>query len=158
MKKMVKIIFLLFAILTVYGQDDNVLPSNMNYYYADGQKCYWQDDSTSINLIIANMENYEEIVRKLREFFTNEEDEIIYDDEDDNIIVNSPRLPTVPLNTLVERISVSLEDVEFVTYSKTIGDNYIWLRNELYVQLVDTSYFRKLLLLMEGYAVQSFSY
>ena len=61
----------------------------------------------------------------------------------------------MPLNTLVERISVSLEDVEFVAYSKTIGDNYIWLRNELYVQLVDTSYFRKLLLLMEGYAVQS---
>jgi len=55
------------------------------YYYADGQRIYWVEDSTSANIIVANMEHYDAIVSQLEHIFSDEMDEIWYDDEDDNV-------------------------------------------------------------------------
>lgn len=158
MKKMIKCICILFAMLIAYGQDNNVLSQNVNYYYVNNQKCYWQDDSTSINIIVSNRDNYGEIVRKLDDIFTDIEDEIIFDDEDDNIIVNSSKLASMRLDSLVEQISILPEDVEFTTFSKRIDNSRIWLRNEIYVQLRDSSYFNKILPLLDEYSVRDFFY
>ena len=50
------------------------------YYYADGQRIYWVEDSTSANIIVANMEHYDAIVSQLEHIFSDEIDEIWYDD------------------------------------------------------------------------------
>ena len=39
------------------------------YYYADGVPQYWTDDSTSVNIIVKNMNNYNAIVHRLELLF-----------------------------------------------------------------------------------------
>ncbi len=66
--------------------------SQTNYYYADGQQIYWITDSSSANIIVKNTENYSQIANSLKDIFTGSADEVLEDDEDDNIIVNSSSL------------------------------------------------------------------
>jgi len=65
---------------------------NSSYYYVDGVPQYWTDDSTSVNIIVKNMNNYNAIVQNLQSLFSGSTDIILADDEDDNIIVNSASL------------------------------------------------------------------
>ncbi len=119
----------------------NIIPQNTNYYYASGNAIYWQDDSTSVNIIVANINHYDSIVQNLQNIFNDMTDEIIFDNEDDNIIVNSIKLPQYNKDSLIAQISVSSNDISFFTYSKLIDSNHLWLRNDIYIQLMDTTYF-----------------
>ena len=87
--------FLILIICTII----NALLFSQNHYYADGQQISWSTDSASANIIVKNMEDYSQIVNNLKDIFTNSNDEIIGDDEDDNIIINSNSLKT--MNILV---------------------------------------------------------
>ena len=58
--------------------------NSTNYYYADGIPQYWTDDSTSANIIVKNMHNYDAIAENLLVLFSDSTDEVLYDDEDDN--------------------------------------------------------------------------
>jgi len=82
--------------------------STPNFYYADGVPQYWVDDSTSINIIVKNMDNYIAIVQNLELLFTNSTDEILADDEDDNIIVNSLSLPLMDKDFIINAISMKM--------------------------------------------------
>ena len=41
-----------------------------NYYYANGVPQYWTEDSTSVNVIVKNMHNYDAIAQKLELLYT----------------------------------------------------------------------------------------
>ncbi|MDR2084547.1 MAG: S8 family serine peptidase [Bacteroidales bacterium] len=133
MKKNIQILYLLLLpIFNLFGQN-NI--SNLDgYYYASGKAHYWTTDSTSVNIIIKNMDNYHIIVNKLENIFNAEGDEILADDEDDNIIINSFRLPIITKDSLINAISIEHDDIVFFTYSKVVNENRIWLRNEVIVK------------------------
>ncbi|MBP5614872.1 MAG: S8 family serine peptidase, partial [Bacteroidales bacterium] len=156
MKKLFFSTMLLVFIANSIGQAQNI-PTNG--YYASGTFHSWQDDSTSANIIVANMEHYNDIVSNLQTLFNGTDDEIVYDDEDDNIIVNSTSLRSISVPTLIQQISISSGDITFFSYSKNIGGKRLWLRNDIYVQFVDTSYFRIYALpLFSDYDVVSYNY
>ena len=156
MKRILFSVILFVFVIPSKGHAQNI-PSNG--YYAGGTFYSWQGDSTSANIIVANMEHYNAIVSNLQTLFNSSGDEVIYDDEDDNIIVNSNSLRTISKATLIQQISVSSGDIAFVTYAKSLGGEKIWLRNEIYVQFVDTSYFRIYALpLLTTYDVATYNY
>ena len=133
--------------------------SQNGYYYADGQQVYWTTDSTSANIIVKNTEDYSQIVNNLKGIFTGSSDEIIGDDEDDNIIINSNSLKTMNISTLISSISVKTDDIAFFTFSKLVNGKHLWLRNDLYVKLSDTTKFQQFITgMFNTYEVLSFNY
>ena len=64
-------IILLFLILgvAVFAQTN----SN-NYYYANQERQYWQIDSSSVNIIVADVSHYNDIVDNLKNIFNEEFD------------------------------------------------------------------------------------
>ena len=154
--KKIFFIFVCLALSTIVKSEEE--NRNINYYYANGIPYYWQDDSTSVNIIVANMNNYEYIVQQLLNIFN--EDEVVYDNEDDNIIINSENLPSIDKEELIEQISLLPNDISFFTYSKILENgNHIWLRNELYISFFDTVYFDKIVRpILENYSVVSYNY
>jgi len=96
MKRMLIILGLILVFTSLQAQ------STSNYYYADGVPQYWTEDSTSVNIIVKNMQNYNAIVQNLELLFTDANDEILADDEDDNIIVNSLSLPFMHKDSIIE--------------------------------------------------------
>jgi len=111
-----------------------IAQSTSNYYYANGIPQYWTDDSTSVNIIVKNMHNYNRIVQNLKLLFSDPTDEILADDEDDNIIINSLSLLFIPEDKLIAQISIDSDDIAFFTYSKLVNGEHIWLRNDIYVK------------------------
>lgn len=158
MKKIISVFLLFVLAVPSKGQVQNEnIPGNG--YYADNSFHSWQEDNTSANIIVANMEHYNAIVSNLQTLFNGSNDEIIYDDEDDNIIVNSASLALISKAYIIQQISVSDGDIAFFTYSKNVEGERIWLRNEIYVQFVDTSYFRLYAQpLFSDYGVTAYNY
>jgi len=93
----------------------------LNTYNADGVPQYWTEDSTSVNIIVKNMQNYNTIVQNLELLFTDANDEILADDEDDNIIVNSLSLPLMHKDSIISAIRIAADDIAFFTYSKLVN-------------------------------------
>ena len=117
MKKLGIILGSVFMLSSLSAQ--NLLPQTQ-YYYADGVPQYWTDDSTSVNIIVKNMDNYNAIVQKLELLFVDSTDQILADDEDDNIIVNSTSLPFMNKDSIIVFISIDSNDIAFFTYSKLV--------------------------------------
>ena len=116
-----------------------------NYFYVGDSAYYWTTDSSSVIFIVKNMENYNAIVNNLNNIFKEITDEILEDDEDDNIILYSNSLRNINLNSLVSIISTKSDDISFASYSKTIGDEHLWLRNEVYIKLSDITKYNQYL-------------
>jgi subtilisin family serine protease len=121
------VLFLFFININIEAQS--------NYYFANYQRQYWREDSTSINIIVANMQNYNLIVRNLQTIFSANNDTVRYGNDDDNIIVISDKLKITDLQKMVSSISPDSADISFVTYAKKINNRRLWLRNEAYVKL-----------------------
>jgi DNA-dependent RNA polymerase auxiliary subunit epsilon len=121
------VLFLFFINIKIEAQS--------NYYFANYQRQYWREDSTSINIIVANMQNYNLIVRNLQTIFSANNDTVRYGNDDDNIIVISDKLKITDLQKMVSSISPDSADISFVTYAKKINNRRLWLRNEAYVKL-----------------------
>ena len=137
----------------------NNIEAQSNFYYANCQRQYWRDDSTSINIIVANMQNYNLIVRNLQTFFSSNTDTVRYGNDDDNIIVISDKLMTLNLPILLSSISQDPTDISFVTYAKKIDNRRIWLRNEAYVKLKNNaSYSTYLMPFMSHFSNYSLDY
>ena len=130
-------IFICFITNSVFAQ----IQDSTNFYYNKGIPHYYINDSTSVNIIVKNVENYDSIVSNLYTIFNNPKDEIISSNEDDNIIVNSDQLLNLNIDTLISKIKVSFNDISFVTYKKIVNNSSIWFRNEIYVKLIDSSYY-----------------
>ena len=113
----------------------NNIEAQSNYYFANYQRQYWREDSTSINIIVANMQNYNLIVRNLQTIFSANNDTVRYGKDDDNIIVISDKLKKTDLQKMVSSISPDSADISFVTYAKKINNRRLWFRNEAYVKL-----------------------
>jgi hypothetical protein len=64
MKKFITILIVVFAFNQLSAQN------YQGYYYAGGKPVYWQDDSTSVNIIVRNMEHYDIIVRNTKLLYT----------------------------------------------------------------------------------------
>ena len=157
MKRTVLIFFCLSIVFVGQSQTSGDNNRNVNYYYADGKAHYWQDDSTSANIIVTNKHNYDAIVKRLLNIFN--ENEVVYDNEDDNIIINSENLPNMDKDSLIELISVENNDISFFTYSKLVDGEHLWLRNEVYVSFSDTAYFRNYVKpILNNYSVLSYNY
>ena len=147
--------FLILIICTII----NALLFSQNHYYADGQQISWSTDSASANIIVKNMEDYTQIVNNLKDIFTNSNDEIIGDDEDDNIIINSNSLKTLNIGMLISSISVKSDDIAFFTFSKIVNGKHLWLRNDLYIKLSDTTKFQQYITgMFNTYEVLSYNY
>ena len=71
-----------------FSQNDTLY----GFYYANGTRHYWTEDSTSLNIIVKNLNHYDSIAARLGRMFNGTQDEIWADDEDNNIIVNSGSL------------------------------------------------------------------
>lgn len=152
MKKQLFSTLLLLVFININNSE-----AQSNYYFANNQRQYWREDSTSINIIVANMQNYNLIVRNLETYFSANNDTVRYADDDNNIIVISDRLRTMDLSNLIFSISPGSMDVSFVTYAKRINNKRIWLRNEAYVKLKNdafySSYFLPLLSHFNNYTL-----
>ncbi len=115
---------------------------NPNYYYAGGEPQYWTDDFTSVNIIVKNMSDYDTIVNKLQLLFSNLNDEVLADDEDDNIIVNSNSLKSLSKDYIINYITNNNPSkIAFFSYSKLLDGAHVWFRNEIIVKLKDNAYF-----------------
>jgi hypothetical protein len=147
MKKILNILGFIYVIN--FLMINSLISQNFNYnmqsYYAGGIPHYWTDDSTSVNIIISNMENYGAIVDNLHLLFPDSTNEILADNEDDNIIVNSLSLPLLHKDSIISFIEIDSGDVSFFTYSKWIDNGHIWLRNEVLIKLKDTAYFQSII-------------
>ena len=132
--KIIKIFFLTVLLSGSHLFAQNLL-NYQDYYYADGEAIFWKTDSTSVNIIVNNMKNYNDIAINLQKIFNSPNDEVIYDDEDDNIIVNSMSLPFISKDSIIDAISINYDDITFFTYSKVVNGSRIWLRNEVYVKM-----------------------
>ncbi len=82
MKKQLFSTLLLLVFININNSE-----AQSNYYFANNQRQYWCEDSTSINIIVDNMQNYNLIVRNLQTVFSANNDTVRYSNDDDNIIV-----------------------------------------------------------------------
>ena len=55
---MKKIVIILGFMLTTYSLISQSIIDNTKHYYYEGVPQYWTDDSTSVNIIVKNMQNY----------------------------------------------------------------------------------------------------
>ena len=104
-----------------------------NYYYSKNTQHYWQDDSTSLNIILrGDTLFYNHVVDKLLLWVQDGKDEIVFDNEDDNIIINSYRLPQLDLDSFFSYITSGHSDnIVFYSFAKNVNNHKIWLRNEV---------------------------
>lgn len=161
MKHITLISIITFVILiTIAG---NISAQNARgYYYAGEKQHWWTDDSTSINIIVADTTKLFSIAYSLESFFNKADDEVLYDNEDDNIIISSTNLPEVDFDSLLRSVCLTPNDIAFWTYSKLldgVDSDYIWLRNEIFIQFTDTSYFYKNVMpILDKYRVRTYYY
>jgi hypothetical protein len=141
MKKIINTLFFGFMLTYITAQNSYFLaPNYQGYYYAEGVTHIWQNDSTSANIIVKNMHNFNAIVANLTAIFSDSTDVISADGaEDDNIIVNSLSLPLFNKDSLIALIQIETDDISFFTYSKIVDNNRLWLRNEVLVKYKDSS-------------------
>lgn len=116
--------------------------SQNNYYYAGNEAHYWVEDTSSVNIIVDNMQNFGQIVKNVQEIFYDNSDTVSFVADDDNIIIISNKLKNIPLSILCSTIRVAPNDIAFATYAKKIHGNRIWLRNEIYVKLKQDSLYQ----------------
>ena len=94
--KHIKLISIFIGVIctTAFGsiQAQNV----RGYYYAGGKQHWWTDDSTSMIVIIADTSHLFNIAHTLEKHFKAPGDEILYDNEDDNIMISSVNLTVKP--------------------------------------------------------------
>ena len=138
MKKIVLIgLITLSIVCSSYSQNDTL----SGFYYANGTRHYWQEDYTSLNVIVNNLSHYDSIVARLARIFSDAQDEIWADNEDNNIVVNSSSLTSRNISDIIASVSLSSNDIAFYTYAKQLNGNPIWLTNETYVKLKDSTYY-----------------
>ena len=101
MKKLLLIcLAILCLVCSSYSQND----SFYGFYYANGTRHYWQEDFTSANIIVRNINHYDSIATSLRKVFNSTDDVVLADDEDNNIIVNSQSLASRNISELISSI------------------------------------------------------
>lgn len=59
---------------------------NHNFYYADNKAIEWYDDSSSVNIIVADTTIYNDVAEVFATFFMDDGDSVLISNEDDNII------------------------------------------------------------------------
>lgn len=136
MKKIINIIIIVIIGLNIHAQ---YAPPLM-YFYSGNQQIFLMNDSSSANIIIRNMENYNLIVDNVLTLFNSENDTVWFDDDDDddNIIIKSSKLKQITKDSIIHFIQVDTNDIMFFTYSKIKNStSQIWLRNDLIVILKD---------------------
>ena len=116
MRKITLFLMCLLAFNQIIAQLPQISPDD--YYYVDSAPQYWTTDRTSMNIIVANMENYWEIVERLELIFSEPGDEVLADDEDDNIIINSSWSPSIPKDVLIAGVSVNAGNTKTLKQNK----------------------------------------
>ena len=121
-----------------------VLPlsyAQTNFYFVDNVRHYWIEDSSSVNIIVRDMGDYDQIVETILELFSDETDTVSYVEDDDNIIIISEKLQKTSLEQLSSSICSNPSDIAFITYAKRVNGRRIWLRNEVYLRLKNETFF-----------------
>ncbi len=77
-------------------------------------------------------------------------------------MINSVNLPNVNMDSLLHAVNVDPYDISFYSYSKLldgVDSEYIWLRNEIFIQFTDTSFFLKNVVpILDKYRVRTYYY
>jgi subtilisin family serine protease len=133
MKKFIFFTCLILVIHLIYGQ------SGGNFYYAEGQQHFFSTDSTSVNILVRNMQHYDTIAKAISAFYSDSSEyAVYYDNEDDNIIVSSKSIVLRNIDSLLQQLAPNNNDIAFISYAKQIGGSHFWLRNEVYVKYRDS--------------------
>lgn len=75
-----------------------------NYYYAGNGINYWKEDSTSVNIIVSNIDNLSYIAQNIQNIFFASSDTVSYVPDDNNIIVVSDKLKKMSFTQLTANI------------------------------------------------------
>jgi hypothetical protein len=62
------IMSLMFMLPQLFAQKS--FPEFEGYYYANGERHYWETDSTSVNIIVKNRDHYDLIAKNLEWLFS----------------------------------------------------------------------------------------
>ncbi len=101
------------------------------YFYNNGAQKYWTTDSSSINLIVTDTTDLLYIYQNTVNYF-NDDAEVFYSDEDDNMIITSRNLPNINLNSLLYVITQGHpEKISYYSYAKIVDNERLWFRNEV---------------------------
>lgn len=153
---MKKICAYLFAMIICFSSI-NSHAQNGNYYYNNGIEKYFIDDSTSMNIIVADTSDLVAISNGLYAYFSGEA-KVSYSDEDDNIIVTYNALPYYSINSIINTVTNNHpEKVKYYSYSKILNGCRIWLRNEVVAKIKSINLIPSAISLINDYSDVSFT-
>ena len=127
------------------------------YYYSGGLPRYWTTDSTSIILILkCDTIFFNSVTQNILSIFNDEKDEVFYGNEDDNIIINSLRIPSFSQSQLINNITNGHSDsIVFFSYSKRLNGQQIWFRNEVMIKFKENHDTSDIHTIMSDYIIDS---
>ena len=64
-KKITNVLILIMICLGAYSQNDSLY----GFYYANGDRHYWQENYTSANIIVNNIDHFDSITARLERVF-----------------------------------------------------------------------------------------
>ena len=141
-RKMRNFIFRIVLIIIVNCLLSVCYSQQTNYFYSGGAKRYFVQDSTSINIIVADSTDMETIYSKLKTIFNANSDTIDFCDEDDNIIIKSNNLSHVNMDVVIDSITNNHpEKISFHSYASISNGHRFWLRNLVISKLIDYNYY-----------------
>lgn len=127
-KKVAIIIALILSMTGVYSQ---------NYFYSGGQQRYYTDDNKSIIVVVKDTTHYDGIVNNIQNRLNISLDSIMFGEEGNSIMVNSPIFGTLSFAKIIDTISVVNQDIEMISYSKSMVETgkRIWFTGEVFVKI-----------------------
>lgn len=137
MKKTILILLTVVLLFPLYAQT-GALGSNTGYYVNENFVS-WKVDSTSI-ILLSDDSYIDSCVLSLSEIFNQENESIVFSDEDNSIVINSRRLLELNVDSLFRTLPNSIfSKITFWDYAKIINGEHIWLRNEVVAKMKNTN-------------------
>ena len=104
------------VVLCVVGSTQCIAQNerNHNFYYADNKAIEWYDDSSSVNIIVADTTKYNDVAEVFATYFMDDGDSVLISNEDDNIIISSPKLLHTSIHSIIEQLSIPSEYLSFI--------------------------------------------
>lgn len=127
-KKVVIFVALILSMTSVYSQ---------NYFYSGGQQRYYTDDNKSIIIVVKDTTHYNGIVNNIQNRLNISLDSIMFGEEGNCIMANGSIFGTLPFAKIKDTISVANQDIEMISYSKSIVETgvRIWFTGEVLVKM-----------------------
>ncbi len=118
---------------------------SQNYFYSGGQQRYYTDDNKSIIIVVKDTTHYNGIVNNIQNRLNISLDSIMFGEEGNCIMANGSIFGTLPFAKIKDTISVANQDIEMISYSKSIVETgvRIWFTGKVLVKIVVGSCLRR---------------